>query len=56
MKKSKIEVFEELRKSKIEEVEDIWSQSFGDSTRVYNLRRVSGAADMGMPFVKVFVA
>jgi hypothetical protein len=36
-----------LKKSKFEEVEDL---KFGDSTRVCNSSRVSGAADMGMPF------
>jgi hypothetical protein len=34
-------------KSKIYEVEEL---KFGDSTRVYNSSRVSGATDMGMPF------
>jgi hypothetical protein len=34
-------------KSKIEEVEDL---KFGDSTRVCDSSRVSGATDMDMPF------
>jgi hypothetical protein len=36
-----------LKKSKIEEVEDL---KFGDSTRVCDSSRVSGATDVGMPF------
>jgi hypothetical protein len=35
-----------LKKLKIEEVEDL---KFGDSTRVCDSSRVSGATDMGMP-------
>jgi hypothetical protein len=35
-------------KLKIEEVEDL---KFGDSTRVCDSSRVSGASDMDMPFV-----
>jgi hypothetical protein len=36
-----------LKKLKIEEVKD---RSFGDSTRVYDSSRVSGATDVGVPF------
>jgi hypothetical protein len=36
-----------LKKSKIEEVKD---RSSGDSTRVCDSSRVSGATDVGMPF------
>jgi hypothetical protein len=51
-KKSKIEEVKvwrsrRLKKSKFEEVEDL---KFGDSTRVCDSSRVSGATDMGMPF------
>jgi hypothetical protein len=42
LKKSKIEEFEDWKKSKI------WS--FRDSTRVCDSSRVSGATDMDMPF------
>jgi hypothetical protein len=59
--KSKIYEVEEIKdfkNSKFEEVEDIWSRKieevkdlkFGDSIRVCNSRRVSGATDMDMPF------
>jgi hypothetical protein len=46
LKKSKIKV-KDFKKSKIEEVKDL---KFGDSTRVYDSSRVSGATDEGMPF------
>jgi hypothetical protein len=55
LKKSKIEEIKIFKRSKFEEVKDwrrqilkIWS--FGDSTRVCDSSRVSGATDMGMPF------
>jgi hypothetical protein len=48
LKKSKIEEVEDWRSQRIEEVEDL---KFGDSTRVCDPSRVSGATDMGMPFV-----
>jgi hypothetical protein len=44
LKKSKIEEIKDLRKSKIEDLK------FGDSTRVCDSSRVSGATDEGMPF------
>jgi hypothetical protein len=52
LKKSKIEEIKVLKKLKIEvkmksKIEDL---KFGDSTRVCNSSRVSGATDMGMPF------
>jgi hypothetical protein len=47
LKKSKIEEIEVFKKSKFEEVEDL---KFGDSTRVCDSSRVSGATDKGMPF------
>jgi hypothetical protein len=55
--KSKIEEIEWLKKSKFEEVEDWRSKriekvedlKFGDSTRVCDSSRVSGATDVGMP-------
>jgi hypothetical protein len=55
LKKPKIEEIEDLKKSKIEEVKVIWSRrlkksKFGDSTRVCDSSRVSGATDIGMPF------
>jgi hypothetical protein len=37
-------------KSKIEVIEDFRKSKFGDSTRVYDSSRVSGATDMDMPF------
>jgi hypothetical protein len=46
-KKLKFEELEDCRSQRIEEVEDL---KFGDSTRVYDSSRVSGATDMGMPF------
>jgi hypothetical protein len=61
--KSKIYEAKDFKKSKIEEVEDWRSRrlknskierserlKFGDSTRVYDSSRVSGATYMGMPF------
>jgi hypothetical protein len=47
LKKLKIEEVKRLKKSKIEEVEKM---KFGDSTRVCDSSRVSGATDMDMPF------
>jgi hypothetical protein len=43
----RIEEIEYWRSQRIEEVEDL---KFGDSTRVCDSSRVSGATDMGMPF------
>jgi hypothetical protein len=60
LKMSKIKEVKDLKKSKFEEVEDWRSQAlkkskiedlkFGDSTRVCDSSRVSGATDMDMPF------
>jgi hypothetical protein len=58
LKKSKIEEIEDFKKSKFEEVkerrshriEEVEDLKFGDSTRVCDSSRVSGATDMGMPF------
>jgi hypothetical protein len=63
LKKSKIEEIEVFKKSKFEEVKVLRSQrlemsnieevedlKFGDSTRVRDSSRVSGATDVGMPF------
>jgi hypothetical protein len=47
LKKSKFEEFKYWRSQRIEEVKD-WS--FGESTRVCDSSRVSGATDVGMPF------
>jgi hypothetical protein len=47
LKKSKIEEIEVFKKSKFEEVKDL---KFGDSIRVCDSSRVSGATDMDMPF------
>jgi hypothetical protein len=45
--KSTIEEAEDSRSKRIEEFEDL---KFGDSTRVCDLSRVSGATDIDMPF------
>jgi hypothetical protein len=47
LKKLKFEEVEDWRSKRIEEVEDL---KFGDSTRVCDSSRVSGATDMDMPF------
>jgi hypothetical protein len=47
LKKSIFKEVEDSRSKRIEEVKDL---KFGDSTRVCNSSRVSGATDMGMPF------
>jgi hypothetical protein len=47
LKKLKNEEVKRLKKSKIKKVEDL---KFGDSTRVCDSSRVSGATDMDMPF------
>jgi hypothetical protein len=46
LKKSKFEEVEDWRSKRIEELKDL---KFGDSTRVCDSSRVSGATDMGMP-------
>jgi hypothetical protein len=43
---SRIEEIKDWRSQRIEEVKDL---KFGDSARVYNSSRVSGATDMGIP-------
>jgi hypothetical protein len=48
--KSKISRSRRLKHLKIEEVEELKKSKFGDSTRVCNSSRVSGATDVGMPF------
>jgi hypothetical protein len=50
LKKSKFEEVKDWRSQRLKKSENWRSRSFGDSTRVCDSCRVSGATDIDMPF------